>query len=240
MLKGQPVTAVIPARGGSKGIPGKNLRRIGRDTLLERAIKQALRCSFVDRTVVSTDDPEMHAVAERYDVAATALRPAHLATDTARTVDVLRYLIEAQPITEGWILLLQTTSPLRTLADFNALGASFERSRADVRAMVSLVHHESPHPDKIQTFDAQGMVTPYAGAGAMLARQSLPAVYALNGAFYLTHRDVLLDQGTFIPAHATAPFIMPEERSVNLDHPRDLLLLEYLLEKGLASLEEYE
>jgi N-acylneuraminate cytidylyltransferase len=240
MIKGQTLTAVIPVRGGSKGIPGKNLHRLGRDTLLERSIKLAQRTPWVDEVVVSTDHPEMHAIAQRYGAAAPTLRPARLAADASTTVDTVCDLIETRPIVSGYILLLQATSPLRTLADLDGMCAAFEASGPDARAMVSVARHDSPHPDKLQKIAASGFIEPYAGRGAMQARQSLPPVYTLNGAFYLIHRDTLLTARTFLPDPGTTPYIMPPERSANLDTMMDLCVLEALLEKGVYTLEEYD
>lgn len=237
MLRGQPVTAVIPVRGGSKGIPGKNLYRLGRDTLLERAIKIAKLCSYVDRVVVTTDHPEMYEIARRYGAAAPSLRPGKLASDNAKTVDVVLHLVETVPIDTGWVLLLQVTSPLRTLSDLTAFCETFEKGPADSEAAVSLVHFDSPHPDKIQKIE-DGLVKSYLGKESMVARQSLPTVYALNGAFYITHRDTLVTARTFMPPH-TLPYVMPAERSVNLDTVADLYTLEALLERGLYKIEEY-
>lgn len=237
MLRGQPVTAVIPARGGSKGIPGKNLYRLGRDTLLERTIKIAKLCPFVDRVLVSTDNQEMYDIAQRYAAAAPALRPGELATDDAKTVDVVLNLIETAPIASGWVMLLQVTSPLRTLGDLNDFCRTFEKAAPSVEAIVSLVRHDSPHPDKIQKVE-NGLVCSYLGKESMVARQLLPSVYSLNGAFYMTHMDTLIARRTFMPPH-TIPFIMPEERSLNLDGKLDLFLLEALVEKRMIALEEY-
>lgn len=239
MLSSQLVTAVIPVRAGSKGIRGKNLRRVGRDTLLERTIKLAKRSHYIDRVLVSTDDPEMYALAQTHHVAAPSLRPAELATDTATTIDVLLQLIDSVPIQTGYILLLQVTSPLRTLADLNACCEAFARGVRDgqAEAIVSLVRHDAPHPNKIQKIE-RGFVTSYLETNASVARQSLPEVFSLNGAFYLIHRDTLITQRTLLP-EKTLPFIMPPERSINLDSQLDLDSLEALLEKGLLSIEEY-
>lgn len=238
MLRGQPVTAVIPVRGGSKGIPGKNLYRLGRDTLLERTIKIAKLCPYVDRVVVSTDNPEMYEIAQRYSVATPVMRPAELASDNAKTVDVVLNLIETAHIKAGWVLLLQVTSPLRTLGDLNSFCETFENGPTDTEAAVSLVHFDSPHPDKIQKIEG-GLVKSYLGKESMVARQSLPTVYALNGAFYITHRDTLMTKRTFMPP-CTLPFVMPEERSINLDTMTDVYVLEAMLERGVYSIEEYE
>jgi len=238
MLRGQPVTAVIPVRGGSKGIPGKNLYRLGRDTLLERTIKIAKLCPYVDRVLVSTDNVELYDIANRYDAAAPSLRPAELATDNAKTVDVVLNLIESAPIVSGWMLLLQVTSPLRTLGDLNDFCETFERGPTDTEAAASLVHFESPHPDKIQKIEG-GFVKSYLGKESMVARQCLPTVYALNGAFYIAHRETLVRKRTFLPPR-TLPFVMSEERSVNLDTMTDVYVLEALMERGVYKVEEYE
>jgi CMP-N-acetylneuraminic acid synthetase len=238
MLRGQPVTAVIPVRGGSKGIPGKNLYRLGRDTLLERTIKIAKLSPYVDRVAVTTDHPEMYEIAIRYDAVVPVMRPARLASDSARTVDVVLHLVETVPIVTGWVLLLQVTSPLRTLSDLNTFCETFDNGPADAEAAVSLVHFDSPHPDKIQKIE-DGLVKSYLGKESMVARQSLPAVYALNGAFYIVHRDTLVTHRTFMPPR-TLPFVMPEERSINLDTMMDVYVLEALLERGVYKIEEYD
>ena len=116
MLRDKKVTAVIPARGGSKGIPRKNLYRLGNDTLLERTIKIGLACSRVDQVLVSTDDFEMYTVAKNYGVASSGLRPEYLATDSATTIDVIIDLINTGEITDGLVLLLQEYEFLLTLA----------------------------------------------------------------------------------------------------------------------------
>lgn len=238
MIRGEKLTAVIPVRGGSKGIPGKNLYRLGKDTLLERTIKLAKHCNYIDRVLVSTDHPEMYDIAALHDVASPALRPASLASDDAKTVDVILDLIQTAGIDQGYILLLQVTSPLRTLDDLHAFCAQYDRADKSMLSSVSLVEHDSPHPDKIQKIE-DGRVVSYLGKESMVARQQLPKVYQLNGAFYITHRDTLLHQKTFMPPE-TLPFIMPKERSLNLDGPMDLFLLECLLEKRRITLEEYE
>lgn len=238
MIRNQTLTAIIPVRGGSKGIPGKNLYRLGRDTLLERTIKLAKACSYIDRVLVSTDHPEMHAIAKSHGAATPTLRPAHLASDTAKTVDVVLDVMQSAAVDSGYIVLLQVTSPLRTLTDLNSFCEQFDAADPSAQAIVSLVAHDSPHPDKIQKIE-NGRVASYLGKESMVARQLLPKVYQLNGAFYLTHRDVLLHQKTFMPAD-TLPFIMPTERSLNLDQAQDIFLLEALLEKGRITVEEYE
>ncbi|MGI9464947.1 MAG: cytidylyltransferase domain-containing protein, partial [Aestuariivirgaceae bacterium] len=147
MLQDRPITAIVPARGGSKGLPGKNLLKLGTLTLLERAILIAKNCSHIDRVIVSTDDDEMHRQALAHDAAAPNLRPAALATDTATTADVVRHLIDEAAIAPGWLLLLQPTSPLRRLEDLHTLLELAEKTNA--KSVVSVTAHEEPRPEKL-------------------------------------------------------------------------------------------
>jgi CMP-N,N'-diacetyllegionaminic acid synthase len=239
MIRGKQLTAIIPVRGGSKGIPGKNLHRVGKDTLLERSIKLAQRSPYVDRVIVSTDHPEMYAISQRYGVAMPAPRPAELATDHAKTVDVILQAMDTVPIPGGYILLVQATSPLRTLADLNGFCKVFDEDTSGAKAIVTLVRHDSPHPDKIQKVE-NGFVTSYMGKESMVARQSLPEVYSLNGAFYLTDTGQLRQNKSFMPKGATLPYVMPHERSINLDNMFDVQVMDALLEKGILKAEEYD
>lgn len=238
MINGQPVIAFIPARGGSKGIPGKNVRRLGKDTLLERTIKQGKLCPFVDKVIVSTDDEEMYRIAQAYGVASPSLRPDFLATDDATTIDVVLYTLDELEIDSGYILLLQTTSPLRTVEDINNLCKIFDERAGEAQAIVSVSEIASSHPDKMQKIQ-DGYLKSYLGKDSHVPRQSLPDVYELNGACYLTHVDVLQDQRTFIP-EKTIPFIMPIERSINLDTMLDWYMLEKLIEEKVVIFEEYD
>ena len=237
MLRGQPLTVVIPVRGGSKGIPRKNLYQLGKDTLLERAIKIAKASKYVDRVLVTTDDEEMFRIADCHSVAIDGLRSPRLSRDDSSTVDVVQDALDRMDITDGWILLLQATTPLRTLSDLNEFCRLFAEDGAGSGAAVSLVAHDSPHPQKIQVI-RDGFVEPFLGGESMVARQSLPEVFALNGAFYLTHIRDLKDKKSF-RHQKTMPFVMSEEKSINLDNWQDMLLLESMLERKLVDLEEY-
>ncbi|MFN4088488.1 MAG: cytidylyltransferase domain-containing protein [Alphaproteobacteria bacterium] len=234
LLKGRPLTAVIPVRGGSRGIPGKNMYMLGGMSLLERTIRLTARCPRIDRTLVSTDSPEMFALAERFGVAPPDLRPAHLATSEARSVDVVADLVERAAVPAGWILLLQVTSPLATLADLDDMLDGFARTDG-AEAMVSLSPYEGPHPEKMQVL-RHGRVASYLGGEPGRPRQGLPDLYVFNGAFYLIDRDRLLEGRSFVP-EGTLPFVMPAERSANLDTPLDLQILEAMLETGRWRLE---
>jgi CMP-N,N'-diacetyllegionaminic acid synthase len=228
MIRNEPLTAIIPARGGSKGVPKKNLYRIDGETLVERAVRLARECGRVHRVLVTTDDPEIYEIAKAHDAAPPSLRPASLATDDARTIDAVHHLLTDAEVTGGYLLLLQPTSPLRTADDLKALCKRFE-AHPEADAIVSVVRHDAPHPHKIMKMEG-GYLKSFLGTVANVPRQTLPVVYALNGAFYLAPHRVVMEQRTFMPER-TLPFEMPPERSVNLDGFLDLLLLEALLRR---------
>ena len=234
MLNNKKVYAIIPVRGGSKGIPKKNLYKIEGLSLLERTIILGEKCSYIDRVLVSTDDQEMYDISKKYEVNTPRLRPSHLATDTAKTVDVVLDLIDELAIKDSYIVLLQVTSPLRKLDDFENLFKIFEENINNCDAIVSLTGFDDPHPNKIQKIE-NGFVKSYLGVESMVPRQQLPKVYRLNGAFYMTSTEILKKYHTFVP-EKTIPFIMLEERSLNLDNKYDLYLLEALLQKGIVKI----
>lgn len=229
MIRGKPLTAVIPARAGSKGIKGKNHYKIDGDTLVERSIKLAQGISQIDSVYVTTDDPIIYELAKKYNAAPPSLRPKELASDSARTIDAVKHLFHDANIVDGYILLLQVTTPLRTARDLEMLLESFEKN-SEAEAITSVVHHTAPHPDKLLTIKDDYLGS-YSGKNPSVPRQSLPTVYALNGAFYLTSVQTIEDKETFLP-EKTIPFEMPAERSINLDEPLDLLLLEAVLAKN--------
>jgi len=236
VLNGKKVYAIIPVRGGSKGIPGKNLYKINGVSILERTIMLAQKCSYVDAILVSTDDNEMYEISKRMGVATKEKRPDELATDSALTIDVLLHTAATEEIEEdAYILLLQTTSPLRIKRDIDSLFEAFERQKDEFDSAVSVTEHDDPHPNKIQKIE-NGYVVSYLGVESMVPRQLLPNVYRLNGAFYLTDIQTLKNRKSFF-TDKTMPFIFPKERSVNLDTMMDLYLLETILEKKLVEIE---
>ncbi len=235
MLRGKPLTAIIPVRGGSKGLPGKNLRVIGGISLLERAIRFAKASPRFDRVIVTTDDPLMHETAMSHGVAAPALRPAHLATDTATTADVVSHLAQDSGIEDGFICILQVTSPFRRLTDLEGMCAAFERS--DAIAAVSLAAVDEPRPEKLKRI-VDEQVRPYMAAGFEGPRQALPQPYRLNGAFYIISLAAFLQERRFLPDNCL-PFVMTEEHSHNLDSATDWKVMEAMLAAGHWSLEDH-
>lgn len=228
MESGPRITAIIPARAGSKGIPGKNLVEFDGVSLLARAIRLGRHCNRVARVIVSTDSPDMQAVALAEGAECPFLRPADLASDAATSAAVIRHVLESQDVTSDHLLLLQVTSPLRLLSDCNQFLDAYLASGAPAAA--SVVRLDEPRPEKLKRV-VGGRLEPYLGVDYEGPRQALPQPFALNGAFYAISRSVFMAEGRFLPP-GTLAFEMPASRSHNLDAPEDMQILKAMLAAG--------
>ena len=227
--------AVIPARGGSKGIPGKNLAPLRGRPLIDYTIDAALAASSLSRIVVSTDDPAIaeHALT-REGIEVPALRPAQLAEDDTPMLPVLLDLLDMLEkqgaATFDAVCLLQPTSPLRLSSDIDAAAALLESSgRADAIVSIEAVPH-SFNPVSVMTQDASGKLSPYQqGEGdKTLRRQDKPVVVARNGPAVLLSRVATLRAGSLYGRH-TVGYAMPRERSIDIDEPIDIVIAAALL-----------
>ena len=237
MIRNKVLVAVIPARGGSKGIPGKNLYKVAGVSLVERAIVIAKTCESVDKVLVSTDHPDIYARAKQLESATPSLRPASLAIDSARTVDVISNLVSEGVIhSDDCVVLLQPSSPLRTLKHLEAVCDVMSSQWDKTDAVVSVCEIDGPTPYKAQVIK-NGFLHSLLGQDSTVPRQSLPITYIPNGAFYLVKVSALLDENTFTPSRSL-PYRMPAIESLNLDGPMDLLMLKAVIERGLVEFSE--
>ena len=218
--------ALIPARGGSKGIPRKNIRPFCGKPLLQLSIDAALAAACVDQVVVSTDDPEIADVAKAGGAEVPFLRPAELATDTAPGIAPVLHALEQLPQVSD-VLLLQPTSPLRTSADIEAIVALRQQSGRE--SAVSLTP-SAKHPAWMFSLSQDKRLEPLLQLDGAHCRQQLPTAYVLNGALYLASRAFLLREQAFI-REDTVGYVMPAERSVDIDTPLDWQWAEFLMEQ---------
>jgi len=221
---------IVPARGGSKGIPGKNLKPVAGKPLIAWTIETALAATMLDRVIVSTDSPEIADLARRYGAETPFMRPAELAQDdtsgVAPVLHAVHWLAENEGYHADLIMVLQPTSPLRIPADIDrAIELACEK-KAD--AVVSVAPVEA-HPYWMKQRDRDGRITDFMNPDQPIERrQDLPELYALNGAIYLVRRDVLMEQETFYTDN-TFSLVMPVERSLDVDNPWDLYLADLIL-----------
>lgn len=229
------ILAIIPARGGSKGIPRKNVRMLGDRPLIVHSIAAALAAPSLQRVIVDTDDMEIAGVARASGAEVPFLRPAELATDTARVIDstlhLLRWLEVEQGYRPGYVMLLQPTSPLRTAVDIEGAVRLVAEREADAVVSVCPVRE---HPFLFKTVDVEGRLHPFVRDGrAEGGRQGWPDVFRLNGAIYLVRREVLLEARSWCPEGVLA-YPMPVGRSLDIDVPEDWLAAEQAMAAGIA------
>lgn len=221
--------ALIPARGGSKGIPRKNIRELHGKPLLAWSIEAARRSASVSRVMVSTEDPEIAEVSTTWGAEVPFLRPAELARDdTPGIAPVLHALGELPEF--DWVLLLQPTSPLRTAADIDGIVRFCQERSAPAAVSVC---EATNHPWWVYRQDPAGRLHPFVEGVNAARRQDLPPAFVLNGALYLARRDWLLEQRSFM-GEQTLGYEMPSERSIDIDTPMDWMLAELMLQRGLS------
>jgi CMP-N,N'-diacetyllegionaminic acid synthase len=228
MLGEHRVAALVPARGGSKGLPGKNLRLLGGRPLLRWTLDVAAQVPAIDAVYVSTDDEQI-AREVRAAGAVVSPRPAELADDQALVIDAIRYHLRqwrGTPEAPGIVVLLQPTSPLRSAADVEAslrplLEGSHDSAATFCRCGTHLQRLWRP---------VDGTVEPLlAGADPWQPRQQLPDLYEINGAVYTFFADRLPDAAQGPLFGRIAPVLMPAERSIDIDSAFDLAIAEALL-----------
>lgn len=227
MIDGRRVLAVIPARGGSKGVPRKNLRLVGGKPLVAWTIEQARAVPGLDRIVVSSEDAATLDVARAWGADTPFVRPAELAADTTPGIDPILHAVEAMPGYD-YVVLLQPTSPLRRPEDIESCVRHTLTCGAPACLSVT-VADQSPH--WMFWMDTSGRLTPLLDGGPPPARrQDLPPVYVINGAIYVAAIPWLIQHRTFVSAE-TIGFEMPLERSLDLDTEEDFDLLQLRLER---------
>jgi CMP-N-acetylneuraminic acid synthetase len=223
------IVALIPARGGSKGIPGKNIRDLAGRPLIAHTIAAALQSGSVDSVVVTTDSPEIAAVAEGYGARVPFLRPADLASDTSKSIDALvhaRDWLRAAGETYDAVVLLQPTSPLRNAGDIDgAVEAYYKHGEMGVASVCEVIEN----PVLTRRVDAYGVLHPVLPLTSTVRRQDMPDFYHVNGAVYVNSFDGLSSE-TSLNDNPVA-YVMPRERSVDIDSIEDFERAERLLKE---------
>jgi len=224
------ILAVITARGGSKGVPGKNIKTLAGKPLIAWSIDAAMQSKYVNRIVVSTDDTQIAETARDWGADVPFLRPVGLSQDMSPHVPVLQhavtYLQQHEKDCFDYILLLQPTSPLRTAIDIdNAVNLAMQK-QADCVLSVCQVRE---HPYLMHEIVGGQLVDFMEHPEGYMPRQKLPQLYVLNGSIYLIRSQVLLEEGTLHPEN-TVPYIMPPERSLQIDEPWDFYLADLLFQ----------
>ena len=221
------VLGVIPARGGSKGVPRKNIKPLGDKPLIYYTIKAAQESQITD-LVVSTEDDEIAQISELFGVRVLK-RPPELSQDDTPTLPVIEHVLDVlkkEGKSYDAVYTLQVTTPFRSSADINQAIALLASSDAD--SIIGVVPVGDAHPARIKKI-THGFLADFAPEIEGSRRQDLEPAYLRNGAVYLTRMQTI--KGGSLRGAKQKPYVMPKERSVNIDDPLDFALAEAVLSK---------
>ncbi len=232
MINGKSVLAIIPARGGSKGLPGKNVRRLCGKPLLIWSLEQAMNSTYLDTVFVSTDSNEISNIAESYGAEIPFLRPSELAMDCSPTSDVIIHVLttfEQQGKKYDYVVLLEPTSPLRKDRDIDdALELLMEHSdRADCVVSVGELHME--HPMIVKKINAKGRLTPYIETTEKIyQRQQVDKAYFPYGVIYISSVSAFKRNLTFY-TQETIPYLIERWQNFEVDDEIDFMIIEKIM-----------
>lgn len=221
MYKGKTFLAIIPARGGSKGIPRKNITIINGKPLIQYTIDEAKNSKYLDRIIVSTDDKEIAEVAEKCGAEVPFLRPKELATDNAKTIDALIHAVkelEKRGSKYDYVVLLQPTQPLRRSWHIDEAIRKIVETNEESLVSVSEVKE---HPILMRTIGEDGKVKNLMEISSTVRRQDFPAFYKVNGAIYINKINKNFTKNTSLNDNKLA-YLMDKKYDLDIDEPIDL------------------
>jgi N-acylneuraminate cytidylyltransferase/CMP-N,N'-diacetyllegionaminic acid synthase len=222
--------AIIPARGGSKGLPGKNIKMLCGKPLIAYAIECAQKSRYIDRVIVSTDDERIAEVSKSFGAEVPFLRPGFLATDESESIDTFIYTIER--LSREWnadideFAVLLSTAPLRTSCDVDAAIELYYEKNAD--SVVS--YTEDEHPIQWHKYLKEDNSFENIFPDTITNRQALRKSYHPNGAIYVFKSDVIKERKYY--TDRSFAYLMPRSRSVDIDTQDDFILAELMIERS--------
>ncbi len=214
--------AIIPARGGSKTVPRKNIRKFAGKPLIVWTIRAALKSRFIDRLVLSSEDDEIIKIAQKHGCEVPFKRPAALSEDDTPGIDPVLFTVQTLHEKYDYVCLLQPTSPLRQTEDID--GCIEKCVSLNAPSCVTVTQAEK-HPYWMYEMDANERLLPLFPEKEILRRQELNMLYFLNGAVYVIRTDVLLHSKKFVDHH-TLGYVMRPENSVDIDTEMDFQIAE--------------
>lgn len=230
LTKSLKTLGIIPARGGSSRVPRKNLRVLGGKSLVARALETALNAKSLDRLVVSSDNDEVLAIARQYGDQFVLRRPSELATDTSLAIEYVRHaLMELESrysVIYDAVAIIQPSSPFTITEDIDAVVNLLERSGAESAATVAKVDQVA-HPTKLKVLQGDRLVPYFEEESGRMAAHEIAEVYSRNGAVYAALRSAI-ERSEIIAADCRG-YIMPRERSVDINDEIDFSFAEFLV-----------
>ena len=232
MINGKSVLAIIPARGGSKGLPRKNILSLSDKPLIVWSIEAARESKYIDKCIVSTDDDKISNIVKKFGGEIPFKRPAHLATDESTTFDVLEHGInffKNQSVEFDYLVLLEPTSPLRDSNDIDEAIMILHEKRNIADSIVGVSKVEATHPAFDVSINKAGLIRPYMGESfKVFRRQEIEELFFFEGSIYVSDIEVLLKEKGFYHDR-TLPFVVPRWKSLEIDEIIDLLTAETVL-----------
>ncbi|MFA6357071.1 MAG: acylneuraminate cytidylyltransferase family protein [Candidatus Omnitrophota bacterium] len=227
MYKNKKIVCIIPARGGSKGLPGKNIKMLLGKPLIAYSIRQAKQSELIDRVIVSTDDKKIAKISEKYGAEVPFIRPKSLAQDKSSTMDVLLHAMEwlkKDNYSFDVLVLLHATAPLRLVGDINnSIKLLFNKNVSNVFSVTEA--HRNPYFNMVEV--KRGRVK-LVKKSCFTARQAAPEVYDMNASIYVWWKDVLIKgKGVFLSNSRI--YVMPKRRSIDIDDYIDFRVAEILM-----------
>lgn len=232
MKNNQTFLAIVPARGGSKRLPGKNKRNIAGKPLIAWSIEAGTTSRYIDKIAVTSDDLDILEISQKYG-ADSIQRPEHLATDSATTFDAILHAINIIPQKFDYIVLLQPTSPLRFNTHVNEAIDLLIEKKADAVISVCEVEHSPLWSNSLP--DSMSMDHFLREEIKNKRSQDLATYYRLNGAIYICKTEVLLKNKSFFPNEKSFAFVMNKKNSIDIDDHIDFKLGEVILNEILCS-----
>lgn len=221
--------AIIPARSGSKGLRDKNIKPLAGKPMMAYTIEAAWEAGIYDCIHVSTDSGEYQRIAREHGADVPFLRSPELSGDTAGSWDVVRWTLEQyQGLGQAFdlVTLLQPTSPLRDSRDIQSAFRLLQERQADAVVSVCEMDHS---PLWSNTLPDDGNMKGFLNQGVNQGRQKLPAYYRINGAIYMVKTAMLYEEPMGLYGEKTFAYLMPRERSVDIDHEMDFMIAETLM-----------
>lgn len=226
MIAGKSVLAVIPARGGSKGVPRKNIRELAGKPLIAWTIEEAKKSKYIDKLIVSSEDDEIINISKSYGAEVPFVRPRSLTEDETPGIEVILHAIEKCP---GflYVLMLQPTSPLRRVRHIDRFIEQFKDEAVKCSVSVTL---SGKHPFWMFTMKEDRTLIPFCKGAIPTNRQNLPLSYSLNGALYMADNQWLKRERSFL-TEETRGFYMAPEYSIDIDTELDFIFCDMLIKR---------
>lgn len=232
MIHKKKVLAIIPARGGSKGLPRKNILDLGGLPLIAWTIRAAQNSKYIDKVILTSDDAEICSIAEQYQCDVPFIRPKELASDTATTASVVLHALEQLDEAFELIVLLQPTSPFRTEQHIDEAIEYYEEHHSQSLVSVSSL---TKSPEWLFNLDSNNKLMPLlAHFQTVTRRQDAQKAYYLNGSIYLFNKEQFMNHPCFIDENTEAYF-MDEYSSIDIDSINDLNFARFLLNEHLKT-----